>query len=213
MNPNKYLSKSEVQDLVAETLGLKGIERVFLLTHWQYFGIQFNPVSYYYCFSKQGHLIAMISEVHNTPWGEMIRYVHPCNAGEGKRDDSTQGQDQAGVFRHKCLKNMHVSPFFGMNYEYSVQFTVPGPRLSVRWQMHRLQDNTTDFTASMTLKAMPITQANLLWVLVAYPFMTAKVLAGIYWQAFLLWYKVPFYSHPKYSKQEQEQQESVKMMD
>ena len=31
-----------------------------------------------------------------------------------------------------------------------------------------------------------------------YPFMTAQVAAGIYWQAFRLWSKgTPFYAHPK----------------
>ena len=35
-------------------------------------------------------------------------------------------------------------------------------------------------------------------ILIQYPFITVKVVIGIYWQAFKLWLKrIPFYDHPK----------------
>jgi DUF1365 family protein len=40
-------------------------------------------------------------------------------------------------------------------------------------------------------------------ILIQYPFITVKVIIGIYWQAFKLWLKrVPFYDHPKLKDQE-----------
>jgi DUF1365 family protein len=61
---------------------------VYLLTNWRYWGYTFNPISYYFCFAvpspgtnneELGALVAMVNEVHNTPWNEMIHYVHPAN--------------------------------------------------------------------------------------------------------------------------------------
>jgi DUF1365 family protein len=53
------------------------------------------------------------------------------------------------------------------------------------------------FNATLVLKRKEITQSNLNWILMHYPFMTIKVVAAIYWNALLLWIKrVPFYSNP-----------------
>ena len=46
-----------------------------LLTHLRTFGHCFNPVSFYYCFTPQEQLDAVVAEVTNTPWGERHAYV------------------------------------------------------------------------------------------------------------------------------------------
>jgi DUF1365 family protein len=46
-----YLSRSAIQELVAKELpATPRIGRVFLMTHWRYWGFSFNPVSYYFCY-------------------------------------------------------------------------------------------------------------------------------------------------------------------
>eukprot|EP01114_Cavostelium_apophysatum_P014730 TRINITY_DN3891_c0_g1_i1.p1 TRINITY_DN3891_c0_g1~~TRINITY_DN3891_c0_g1_i1.p1 ORF type:complete len:326 (-),score=57.80 TRINITY_DN3891_c0_g1_i1:4-870(-) len=183
----KYLSREQVVDLVRAETSIEVTGKVFLLTNFKYFGYQFNPVSYYYCFDDQKELVAMISEIHNTPWKEMIRYVHPVK------------NSSSSVHRHFQQKQMHVSPFFGMDYEYQISFNVPkDEELMVSWKMSK--NNQADFYAVMKLKGVPINQNNLNFVLFRYPWMTAKVIAAIHFQALQLYFKVPFFDHPKYKK-------------
>ena len=46
-----------------------------LLTQLRTFGHCFNPVSFYYCFTPQEQLDAVVAEVTSTPWGERHAYV------------------------------------------------------------------------------------------------------------------------------------------
>ena len=55
-------------------------QKIWLLTHLQYFGYCFNPVSFYYIMQKEdeSNVQAIVAEVSNTPWLEMYCYVlHP----------------------------------------------------------------------------------------------------------------------------------------
>ena len=47
-----------------------------MLTHLRYFGIGFNPVTFYYCFDAADTRVeAIIAEITNTPWNERHAYV------------------------------------------------------------------------------------------------------------------------------------------
>jgi DUF1365 family protein len=53
------------------------------------------------------------------------------------------------------------------------------------------------FDATMNLQRKLINSANLAHALLAFPAMTTKVVAGIYWQALKLALKrTPFFTHP-----------------
>ena len=154
---------------------------VRMLTHVRSFGYVFNPVTFYYCFSPDGRLSAVVSEITNTPWGERHRYVLRA--------------DEDGS-HERFAKRFHVSPFFPMNHRYDWSFSNPGERLNVT--MHNEGDQGRVFTARLELERHPWRAAGLLSVAARQPLMSLKVHAWIYLHAARLWLKgTPFFDHPK----------------
>lgn len=154
--------------------------RICLLTQPRCLGLSFNPVSFYYCFDEQEHLAAIIAEVTNTPWGERYQYVLPAE-GEGSQ-------------HFAVAKSFHVSPFLPRDLEYHLHFNPPGARLGVHMEDHDAQGKL--FDATLGLERQPLSRASLHQHLRAFPWMTAKTVLGIYWQALRLALKrIPFFPH------------------
>ena len=146
---------------------------VRLLTHVRTFGHQFNPISLYYCFDPTGeHVEKVLAEVTNTPWGERHTYTLDSL-------DTT------------VPKSFHVSPFLGMDSEYRIRLTEPGTLLRAHIESRR--DGAVDFDATLTLERRELSALPLL----KYPFMTARMVAGIYLQGARLRLKgAPYHPHP-----------------
>jgi len=179
-----------VRDLVHKETGERPSGPIRLLTNLNYFGYCFNPVSFYYCFRKDGcTLETIVAEVNNTPWGERDTYVLPARQNIGKTK----------AWRFQPVKKMHVSPFMPMDIDYDWCFTMPGERSSVF--MANSKDGTRFFDAAITLRRTEINGRSLARVLVTFPLMTVKIVTAIYWQALRLWLKhVPLYVHPDKKK-------------
>lgn len=198
------------------------IQSVRVLTHIRYFGLIFNPVSFYYCFDAEENLVAILAEITNTPWGERHSYILPF-ASDSDRDQSgvsqslrsldeaplkvTQAREDSRRFEFE--KQFHVSPFNPMNMDYNWVFKAPGSKLAVHMENSMLKQatdaQTSDsrlvekhFDATLGMERVPL--ENAASVILKQPFMTLKVVYGIYWQAFKLWVKrSPFYDHPSLS--------------
>ena len=158
--------------------------RIFLLTHLRYLGYNFNPVSFYYCYDRQDKLQMIMAEVNNT-FGETENYwltsgiEHP--AGENKK--------------YRFSKTFHVSPFLKLGHEYDWTFTPPGERLITESVSYQAGQHIFDSTLNLDRREW--SRAELHRALIRFPWMTAKVIAAIHWQALrLLLKRVPVVSHP-----------------
>jgi DUF1365 family protein len=177
-----------VRDKVESETGVRPKGRVCLLTNLSYFGYCFNPVSFYYCFDEAGESVeAIIAEVNNTPWGERTLYM------------LTDQLDAQGHMEVTPEKVMHVSPFMQMDVDYRWRLSTPREKLTVFMQNSR--SGKKIFDASIDMRRTEITGRSLARMLVSYPFMTARVMLGIHWQALRLWLKgAPVYDHPGKNK-------------
>jgi hypothetical protein len=175
-----------VRTLVEQNTGTRPDGPVRMLAHLRYFGHNFNPATFYYCYDRADTRVeTIIVEIHNTPWGEVFCYVLDDRKNEGTEKDK----------RFRLTKAFHVSPFITMGIEYDWTFTVPGETLNVH--MIDFDRGEKFFEADLLLARREITGPGLALMLFKYPFVTAKVVAAIYWQALRLWIKgAKFYAHP-----------------
>ncbi|MFO1021426.1 MAG: DUF1365 domain-containing protein [Planctomycetales bacterium] len=187
LGPGDMPLDQAVRELVETKAGFRPGGRILLLTHLRYWGVQMNPVSFYYCLNAEEQMVAVVAEVHNTPWGEEHCYVLDL------RDERSATAKEP--LRQE--KEFHVSPFMGMDVEYLWRIGTPGERLQLEIS-NRGKDGEVYFRAGMELQRREIRGWSLASALVRYPCVTAKVWLGIYLQAWRLWRKgVPYHPHPK----------------
>ncbi|HET7843541.1 MAG TPA: DUF1365 domain-containing protein [Xanthomonadales bacterium] len=186
LGPARVPLADAVRARVREASGRAPEGPIRLLTHLRYFGLAFNPVSFYYCYAADGTTLdTIVAEITNTPWRERHSYVLPVA-------DAVR-TDKVGEWRFE--KQFHVSPFMAMEREYRWRFQPPGA--SIRVHMDVLNGEDREFDATLVLDRRPLTGANLARCLARWPLMTGKVLAAIHWQAFLIWLRRnPVYDHP-----------------
>ena len=171
-DPEVSLEQS-VRARVAELTGSRPAGPIRMLTQLRSFGLCFNPVSFYYCMDADGERAEhVLAEVTNTPWGERRSYV----LSERRAGSSVI----AGTF----AKELHVSPFFGMDHTYHARATTPAQTLSVHIENEQAGAVVFDATLSMTRR--PLTPRTLAQTTARFPVATARLLALIYGHALAL---------------------------
>lgn len=154
--------------------------RIELLCYPRVLGFVFNPLSVYFGYTRAGELAAILYEVHNTH-GERHTYVIPAKA-EGE------------VVRHSARKQFFVSPFMPMDCVYRFRIRPPGERVGISILEHDAEGLL--LSASFTGRREELSDGALWRMLLAYPLMTLKVVAGIHVEALRLLLKgVPFHHH------------------
>lgn len=190
LGPSSMPLAEAVRQRVEQATGHRPVGPIRLLTHMRYFGVAFNPVSFYYCFAEDGEtLVAILAEITNTPWKERHSYVLPIETA----------QHHGRALHWRFPKTFHVSPFMPMDREYDWRFTTPASDLLVH--MDVLRDDQREFDATLTLQRRSLSRASLARVLWRYPLMTTQVVGAIHWQALRLWLKGnPVHDHPDTSR-------------
>ncbi|HMY27089.1 MAG TPA: DUF1365 domain-containing protein [Solirubrobacterales bacterium] len=184
LGPADLPLKEAVLDKVEERTGRRPRGPVRMLTHPRYFGVCFNPVTFYYCFDPTGErLEAVLAEVTNTPWGE--RHTYLVNAP--RRPD---------VLAADVAKRLHVSPLMGMDHRYELVFGQPGRTLPVH--MASTRGGELFFDATLNLERRELTRARLGRLLLTRLPMPLKVLGGIHLEAARTWFAgASYFPHPE----------------
>ncbi|MBS7703628.1 DUF1365 domain-containing protein [Chelatococcus asaccharovorans] len=137
-------------------------------------GYAFNPLSIYFCHRRDQSLSAICYEVNNT-FGQRHNYLIPVPSGV------------KAPIRQESRKSLFVSPFLTTDMDYTFRVVPPDKELSVSV----IGGDTAGplIVAKLVATRQELTDASLARAFVAYPLMTFKVVAGIHWEAVLLWLK------------------------
>ena len=185
LGPKSVALDAAVRDRVRELSGTLPLGPIRLLTQLRSFGLCFNPVSFYYCLDPAGERVdCVLAEVTNTPWGERHSYL--------------LGDRRAGslVLTGTFAKELHVSPFMGMDHVYQARATEPGPTLSVHIESRRQGEAV--FDAILALERRELTRAEVARMSARFPLATVRVLALIYGHALgLKLAGARLYPHPR----------------
>ncbi len=157
----------------AAAAGVTDVARIRMLAYPRLFGFAFNPITVYFCEDVAGVTSFIAYEVSNT-FGEHHFYQAAV-------------QPSGDQIRHEAKKAFYVSPFNTLEGAY--RFSVRPPTETVFLGITLSDAEGGLLTAYFEGEQRPLTDATLLKLLLAYPFMTAKVVAGIHWEALLLWLK------------------------
>ncbi len=157
-----------------EEAGIESGGPIRLLTMPRILGYAFNPISIYFCHRRDRSLSAILYEVNNT-FGQRHNYLIPVPAG------------REGPIRQESQKSFYVSPFMTTDMAYSFSIVPPGKDLSV--SVTGRDENGPFIIAKLTAVRQALTDVSLARAFFVYPLLTFKVIAGIYWEALLIWLK------------------------
>tara|TARA_A100000171_G_scaffold51421_1_gene65679 strand:+ start:418 stop:1275 length:858 start_codon:yes stop_codon:yes gene_type:complete len=160
---------------------------VWLQTYPRVLGYVFKPVSFWYAYTREGELRAIVAEVNNT-FGERHCYLLASSVKWGREMTAD--------------KVFHVSPFCSASGRYRFRFmrtdaaSPHGERIVARVD-HDDVNGQAILQTSVSGQLQMFSRRTLWKALLSMPFLTFGIIARIHWQALRLWLKkVPFNRKP-----------------
>lgn len=150
------------------------VARVRMLAYPRIFGFAFNPMTLYFLDNEAGETRMLIYEVRNT-FGEHHFYQSILEPGK------------PGQITHGAQKAFYVSPFNTLDGHYRFSIRPPGDKVFMGITLSSSEGGV--LTAYFEGARKGLSDWTLLKLGLAYPFMTAKIVGGIHWEALVLWLK------------------------
>lgn len=174
--------KDKLLRILKEQKPSLSVSSIRIITSARYLNYIFNPVSFFYCFDNNNHIVAMVVEVNNT-FGERHVYIPEKISGTADSD---------GNEKYHTRKAFHVSPFNNMEGEYDFYFPVPDNDINIRIDLNR--ENGKVFSARLFGTALELTSANLFKMIIRHPIIPYMTKSRIFIEAARLY----FARHLKY---------------
>jgi DUF1365 family protein len=178
-----YIGGGQLRESLLATLAKEDVsaevDRIELVTQLRVFGYVFNPVSFFLCYDREGLLSCAVAEVNNT-YGQTHRYVL----------DGRNEVDTACGRAFETDKALYVSPFIDTNeVKYRWHFPLASaprstPKREVAMAVSRRGQRF--FAAKLSGERVELSDKSLLTTFARYPFMTARIIGLIHWQALRL---------------------------
>jgi DUF1365 family protein len=169
----------DLKGQVERAMRAAGVEpdggRVMLLTMPRLLGFAFNPLSIYFCYRRDGRLVAILWEVDNT-FRQRHAYMIPVEAVDGD-----------GEIIQNCDKAFYVSPFMDMDLRYEFRVRAPADILSISIDTFDAVGKV--MSARHMARKQELTDAALLRAFFAIPLLNLRVIGGIHWEALKIWLK------------------------
>lgn len=167
-------TKQHLMDYLLQNGVHTSIGKIMLLTNLNILGYNFNPASFYYCFDENNQPICCVAEVGNT-----FKEIKPYFLGKENL--------RKNAFHLNTKKYFYVSPFIDHDTNFDFNLTIPSEKLNIRIDDYK--DDERFFISTLTGTRRPLTNLNLLWYSIRFPFLTLRIITLIHWQALLLWLK------------------------
>ena len=145
--------------------------QITLVTNPRVLGYVFNPASFYLCRDGEGTLRVVVVEVHNTHGERHLYTLRP--------------RDRAPTFQASMGKAFYVSPFMEADGAYTVRIRDEATRLRIT--INHEQPDGLVLHASLDLVRRPLTDRNLVRMVLRQPLVTHKTTLMIHWHALRLW--------------------------
>lgn len=145
--------------------------QVTLVTSLRVLGYVFNPASFFICRDRTGALRVVVVEVHNTHGERHLYTLRP--------------RGDAPDFAASMSKEFYVSPFIEARGGYTVRVREEASRLRIT--INQEQPEGLLLHTSLDLVRWPLTNRNLIRMLIRHPFVTHKTIGMIHWHALRLW--------------------------
>ncbi|MEL7428361.1 MAG: DUF1365 domain-containing protein [Pseudomonadota bacterium] len=151
-------------------------EKILLWCNPRVLGYTFNPLSIYFCYDSAGDVSALVYQVHNT-FGQSHCYVAPV----------ATNPSQAASIRQDADKRFYVSPFLDMDLSY--RFRIAPPSSSLKIRILETDQTGPILSATFSGQRKALKTANLLLGILKTGGLTWKIMAGIHFEAMVLWFK------------------------